>query len=132
MPWSPVAYVLFVLSNPIEFAGTPNLQITLPVFLTQGCIAALVHHIVITVGLSSDIVCAIVYWILSNLVYALLVESTNTLASLKGLLLFNAIYVVLYSGGCLSIDYLCLHLQSDLQRLFTSSRYSDSIGVQLV
>ena len=99
MPWSPVAYVLFVLSNPIEFAGTPNLQITLPVFLTQGCIAALVHHIVITVGLSSDIVCAIVYWILSNLVYALLVESTNTLASLKGLLLFNAIYVVLSSVG---------------------------------
>ena len=130
MPWSLVAYVFFVLSNPIEFTVmTPYLQITLPVTHTQGCIAALVHHTVITVGLSSDIAYSIVYWTLSNLAYVLLAESTNTL---KGLLLFNAIYVVLYSGGCLSIDYLCLHLQSDLQRLFTSSRYSDSIGVQLV
>ena len=98
MYWSPITYVVSMLSNPIEFALTPRSQtFTLPVSLIQGFLAALVYHVLITVVLGSDIASAILCWALSNAVYALSVESTDILTSLKAIFLFNAIYVILYS-----------------------------------
>jgi hypothetical protein len=75
----------------------PGLGIELPVFFVQGWIAAAVHHIFVTVALGSDIALFIVVWALSNLVYILLIEAAHSIAALKGILLFNATYVIIFA-----------------------------------
>jgi len=133
MQWSPISYVVSRLSNPIEFIVTPNSQtFTPPIFLIQGCVAALVHHFLITVALGSDIASSLICWALSNAVYILSAGPKNILTFLQGLLLFNAIYVGLCLFWCLSVACLCLPPQSDLQCLFASPWYSNAMGVQLV
>ena len=80
-----------MLPTKIEFA----LHFSLPGFLVQGVVAAVIHHVLITVGLSSDIAFSILCWTLSNVVYVLSTQFTDIFTTLKGLLLFDAIYVII-------------------------------------
>jgi hypothetical protein len=80
----------------VQLNVTPGLRTQIPGFLVQGWIAAMVHHIFVTIALGSDITFSIVDWTLSNLVYIL-----YPFTALNGILLFNATYVIIYASLCL-------------------------------
>lgn len=85
----------------LQLKVTSGLGTKIPGFLVQGWIAAMVHHIFVTIAVGSDITFSIVDWTLSNLVYILLNEVAHPFAALSGILLFNATYVAIFAPICL-------------------------------
>jgi len=112
--WDPITQFVSVLSKTVQFHVTPALGIKLPAVFVQGWVAAMIHHVLITVALGSDITFSIVEWALSNLVCILFTDATHPFATLNGILLFNATYVTIFAPVILSVGYLDIHLQIHL------------------
>jgi hypothetical protein len=127
--WTSITQFVSAISKTIQFNVTPGLGINMPMFFVQGCVAAMVHHIFVTVALGSDIAISIVGWALSNLVYILFIKAAHIFTALKEILLFNITYVIIFAQTVLSVDYHYLHPQIHLQCHSTPSWHPHSAGV---